>query len=226
MELLVFGHAGAKVLIFPTRGARFYEYEQLRMVDQIRDKLDAGVFQLYCLDSVDTESFYCFWAHPKGRLERHQRYEDYVMQEVFPLMDRRNPNPCVISHGCSFGAYHACNFAFRYPWKFKKLLALSGRYDLTQPVEYFADLLDGYYADDVYYHMPSHYIPNLDDERYLQPLREMDIHFVIGAEDPFLDNNRRLSDALWQKGIANQLHVWSDRAHRGYYWRRMVPLYL
>ena len=42
MELLIFGHAGAKVLVFPTRFARFYEYENLRIVDSIRDKIEGG----------------------------------------------------------------------------------------------------------------------------------------------------------------------------------------
>ncbi|MEY3787833.1 MAG: hypothetical protein RLZ75_2040, partial [Pseudomonadota bacterium] len=32
MELLVFGHAGAKVLVFPSRFGRFYEYEKLGLV--------------------------------------------------------------------------------------------------------------------------------------------------------------------------------------------------
>ena len=31
MELLVFGHGGAKVLVFPTRDGRFYEYESGRI---------------------------------------------------------------------------------------------------------------------------------------------------------------------------------------------------
>lgn len=226
MELLVFGHAGAKVLVFPTRCGRFFEYEQLRIVDQIRDKIDAGIFQLYCVDSIDEESFYCFWAHPRGRIDRHQQFEQYLLREVLPFMDRKNSHPCRIAHGCSFGAYHACNLAFRHPWLFQKLLALSGRYDLTQPVEHFTDLLDGYYDDDVYYHTPNHYLPNLSDARYLEPLRRMNIQLVIGAEDPFLDNNRRLCEALSSKGIAHQLHIWAERAHRGYYWRRMVPQYL
>jgi len=43
MEFLVFGHAGAKVLIFPTRDGRFYEYEDLRIVDSLRPKIDAGL---------------------------------------------------------------------------------------------------------------------------------------------------------------------------------------
>lgn len=36
MELLIFGHAGAKVLCFPTGDGRFYEYENLRLVESPR----------------------------------------------------------------------------------------------------------------------------------------------------------------------------------------------
>ena len=32
MELLLFGHAGARVLIFPTSQGRYYEWEDLGMV--------------------------------------------------------------------------------------------------------------------------------------------------------------------------------------------------
>ncbi len=34
MELLIFGHAGAKVLMFPTRDGRFWEYEKLNLAGQ------------------------------------------------------------------------------------------------------------------------------------------------------------------------------------------------
>ena len=46
MELLVFGHAGAKVLVFPTRDGRFYEYENLRIVQRLAPKINAGQLQL------------------------------------------------------------------------------------------------------------------------------------------------------------------------------------
>ena len=42
MELLVFGHAGAKVLVFPTRDGRFFEYEDMRMTEVLRPKIEAG----------------------------------------------------------------------------------------------------------------------------------------------------------------------------------------
>jgi esterase/lipase superfamily enzyme len=56
MELLVFGHAGAKVLIFPTRDGRFHEYEDLGLVAALGYKVQAGQLQLYCVDSIDWES--------------------------------------------------------------------------------------------------------------------------------------------------------------------------
>jgi esterase/lipase superfamily enzyme len=54
----------------------------------------------------------------------------------------------------------------------------------------------------------------------------MDIVFVIGNEDPFLENNLAMSQALWDKSIWHALHRWDGRAHRGRYWREMVKLYL
>lgn len=56
MELLVFGHAGAKVLVFPSRQARFYEYEKLGMVEALRHKIEQGSLQLFCVDSVDAKT--------------------------------------------------------------------------------------------------------------------------------------------------------------------------
>ncbi len=226
MELLVFGHSGAKVLVFPSRLGRFYEYENLGIVDSLKHKIEQGWLQLYCVDSVDAESFYCGWAHPSGRIRRHVDFEEYILNEVLPFMRSKNPHDCVISHGVSLGAFHAANIAFRYPHFFKKLVAFSGRYDLTLSVESFNDLFDGFYNEDIYFHTPNHFLPNLECSSRLNKLRAMDITLVIGREDPFLENNQQLSSILSQKGINHQFAVWDDRAHRGYYWRRMASLYI
>lgn len=226
MELLIFGHGGAKVLVFPTRDGRFYEYEDLRLVDALRAKIEAGHLQLYCVDSVDWEGLYCGHCHPADRIRRHQQFEHYVLREVLPLMASKNRHPCTIAHGCSLGAFHAANIAFRHPHLFQKLCAFSGRYDLTLNVEDFRDLFDGHRDEHTYHHTPVQYLPHLECPWRLEHLRRMDIVMVIGREDPFLDNNRYLSDLLWRKGVWHALHEWHDRAHRGYYWRRMAPLYL
>lgn len=226
MELLIFGHAGAKVLIFPSRLGRFYEYEKLGIVELLKHKIEQGWLQLYCVDSIDSESFYCNWAHPSGRIKRHIDFEKYILKEVLPFMQDRNRHDCVIAHGLSLGAYHAANIVFRNPQFFKKLVACSGRYDLTLNVEYFHDLFDGFYNEDIYFNTPVHYLPNLDCAWQLNKLREIDITLAIGKEDPFLRNNEHLSSILSQKKINHQMPVWNDRAHSGYYWRRMAALYI
>ncbi|PWI32615.1 esterase [Vibrio albus] len=226
MEMLIFGHGGAKVLIFPTRGARFFEYENLGLVNALADKVNAGYLQLYCVDSIDAESMYCFWAHPHGRIIRHIQYEEYILQEVLPLMTEMNTHPYTIAHGCSLGAFHAANIFFRHPHLFNKLVAFSGRYDLTWQVESFSDLFDGFYSDDIYYHTPTHFLQNLNREDHLRHIMNSDITFTIGDADPFLENNHLLSHILNQKGVTHQMYEWKGRAHRGRYWRQMAPLYL
>lgn len=226
MELLVFGHAGEKVLVFPTRGGRFYEYENLRIVNTLSEKLAAGEIQLYCVDGIDSESFYCWWAHPSGRIQRHIQYEQYLLEEVLPFMEEKNPHPRVVAHGCSLGAFHAANIAFRHPHLFDKLAAFSGRYDLTLAVENFPNLFDGFYNDDIYFHTPNHFLPKLECPKVLKHLRKMEITLVIGEEDPFLQNNVELCEVLKEKEVPHQFITWGERAHRGYYWRRMAPLYL
>jgi esterase/lipase superfamily enzyme len=226
MELQLLGHAGARVLVFPTRQGRFYDYENFGILDGLRDRVEAGYLQLVCVDSVDHESFYAPWRHPADRIRRHQQYEDYLLREVLPLSWSRNPDTPLIAHGCSLGAYHAVNLAFRHPHLFVKVLALSGRYDLTIAVGEFGGLLDGYFDELVYFHMPCQYVPNLSDAPLLSALRRLHIVLVVGQNDPFLSNNLHLAEHLRHKEIGHELHVWDGRAHRPCRWKEMVRLYL
>ena len=226
MELLVFGHAGAKVLVFPTRGGRFHEFENMRLTEVLREKIVDGHLQFYCIDGLDSETFYCWWAHPEGRIQRHLQYEKYILNEVFPFMNAKNSHSCVISFGCSLGAFQAANIAFRHPHLFKKLAAFSGRFDLTHSVEDFGNLFDGHYSDNVYFNTPTHYLAKLECPQILDQLRQMDIVIVIGREDPFRENNEHLSTILNGKGISHQLHHWDGRAHNGHFWRKMAPIYI
>jgi len=222
MELLVFGHAGARVVAFPTRCGRFFDYENMGMVGALSHQLQQGWMQLICVDSVDAETFYCNWCNPRDRILRHMQYERYIIEEVLPLSRSLNDNPFCISLGCSFGAYHAVNTAMRNPHHFSRVVGFSGRYDLTQPVDGFRDLFDGYYDQDVYFNMPNHYMINLHDHGTLDAIRRLDIKLVIGEHDPFLDDTRRFSETLWQKGVWHMFRIWSGRAHGYRRWREMV----
>jgi esterase/lipase superfamily enzyme len=226
MELLIFGHAGAKVLMFPTRDGRFWEYEKLNVVASLADKVGAGRLQLYCIEGLSRETFYDVSRHPADRIRRHAAFEGYILEEVLPLMAWINPHDCTMAMGCSLGAFQAASLVLRHPHLFRKLVAFSGRYDLTTKVECFDDLFGGHYCDDIYFHTPMHFLPGLACAWRLEKLRQLDIVLAVGKADPFLDNNRHFSRLLDEKSVRHQLHCWDGRAHRAGVWRQMAALYV
>src|SRR5262249_28810533 len=153
-------------------------------------------------------------------------YERYILEEVLPFTAWRNPNPELIAHGCSIGAYHAVNIATRHPARFERVVALSGRYDLTRPAGIFDDLFSGYYDEDIYFHTPNHFLPGLNDHWALNELRPLDITLVVGEQDPFYESTRELSRILDMKAVPHKLFIWQGEAHCAYYWRQMTCLYL
>ena len=223
MELLIFGDRGTPVLFFPTRTARFFDYENWNIVAAIQDKIEAGQLQLFCVDSVDIESFYAK-IPAVDKIKRHIEYEQYILNEVIPYIRKINRNALAVA-GCSFGGYHAVNIAFRHPTLFTKVVGMSARYDLTVSSPAFADLLDGFFNEDIYYNMPGMYIPNLTDEAILTQIRKLKIILVIGQEDPFFDGNKKLSASLTERNIPHDFFIWEGEAHRPRHWRRMVQLY-
>jgi esterase/lipase superfamily enzyme len=226
MELLIFGHAGAKVLMFPTRDGRFWEYEELNVVASLADKVEGGHLQLCCMEGLARETFYDRVRHPADQIRRHGAYEEYILNEVLPLMGWLNHHECTMAMGCSLGAFQAASLALRHPHLFRKLVAFSGRFDLTTEVECFSDLFDGYYDDEIYFHTPTHFLPGLGCGWRLDKLRQIDIVLTVGRSDPFLGSNRQLSHLLGEKGIGHHLHLWDGRAHRAGAWRKMAALYL
>jgi esterase/lipase superfamily enzyme len=226
MELLVFGYAGRAVLFFPPRMGRFYDYENWGVVAALSDRINRGELQLFCVDSVDEESFYNGWSHPDARINRHLQYEQYILCEVLPLMNIKKPDNDFEVAGCSMGAYHAANIALKHPHLFNKLVCMSGRYDLTRPVQCFKDLFDGYHSENIYFNMPRQFVANMDDECLLNHIRRLDMLLVIGETDPFRNDNYEFSELLGWKGIRHQFHTWHGYAHAPRSWRKMVQLYL
>ncbi|MCB0187032.1 MAG: prolyl oligopeptidase family serine peptidase [Caldilineaceae bacterium] len=188
------------------------------MVANLHDFIEQGWFQLYCVDSVDMESFYCSWAHPAGRIQRHMVYEEYLLHEVVPLIESKNPNRFFMAHGCSFGAYHAMNIALRHPQLFRRVVALSGKYDMSS-------FFSGYYDENIYFHTPSHYVPNLYGAQ-LDAVRRLEIILAVGEADPNIGNNRAFSEALWSKNIWHAYREWAGWSHDWPYWKEMARQYI
>jgi esterase/lipase superfamily enzyme len=219
MELLVFGHAGARVLVFPTSQGKFYEWEDRGMMGTLRDPIEKGWLQLYCVDSIDAESWYAWWAHPSGRAYRHSQYDGYLYNEVLPFSVSKNDNPYLIVTGASFGAYHAMTFGLKHPDKVDRILAMSGLYDIRS-------FTGGYSDDHVYFNNPMQFIANEDNADRLRLLQHIDIIMATGKEDRLMPSARAMSALLWSKGIGNALREWDGWSHDWPYWQKMVTLYM
>jgi len=220
MELLVFGHAGDPVLVFPSSMGRFYDYEDRGLIAAIAHRYESGLLQAFCLDSVDSESWYNKSAHPRDRVARHVQYEQYVVDEVMPFVRRRNGSSRVIVTGCSFGGYHSANFAFRRPDLCQAVVSLGGAFDIHQ-------FLDGYYDNNCYFHCPPDFLPGLGDGPLLDEIRKMKIVLATGENDICLEENLRLARILEQKQIPRWLDVWGDgTGHDWHWWERMTIKFL
>lgn len=220
MEMLVFGHAGTPVLVFPTSGGRFFEFEDQGMVGALAGKIDAGQLQLFCVDSVNMESWYNRQVSPRRRIARHMQYEGYLLHEALPLIRQRNADAGLLALGCSFGGYHAVNLALRHPDLFSGFISLSGAFDLS-------GFLDGYCDRDCYLNLPTHYLPRLTDPWYLDRFRRNTHVLATGWDDQCLVQNQNLDRILSEKDIPHQLHIWdAPNAHDWPAWRRMVQTYV
>ena len=104
MEYLVFGHGGSPVLVFPTSRGRFFQWEDFRMVESLAGPLENGWLQLFCVDGIDTETWYDFQRPQRQVLEGHLAYDRYVAEEFLPLLRSTNSNPFLMVTGTSFGA--------------------------------------------------------------------------------------------------------------------------
>jgi len=122
-------------------------------------------------------------------------------------MRSKADNPFLIAHGCSIGAYHAVTLALRHPGVFRKVVALSGRYDLTRPCGSFPDLFDGHYDEDICFHMPNHFLPQLEDSYLVTSMQSMQIILAVGNQDPFKESTEELSRQLSKKGVGHALAI-------------------
>jgi esterase/lipase superfamily enzyme len=219
MELNIWGHAGARVLVFPTSQGRYFEFSDRGMIDVIAHQINQGWVQVYCVDSVDAESWYAYHKHPADRFRRHAQYDAYLVNEVLPLSQQKNRNPFLMTLGCSFGGFHALSFGLRHPTVVSRILCLSGLCDIRS----FAD---GFQNDDLYFHNPMQFIANEHDGYRLSALRQQDIILAVGKDDRLAASNKQMSGVLWSKDIGNALRLWDGWSHDWSYWGKMINLYL
>ena len=129
MNIRIYGSAdGTPILVFPTQDAMSDNFENFGMIDALAN--DLGRVQLFCVDTVDTETWSNTWGDKSWRAWRQEAYYTYIISEVLPFISMENSSGRMpLAAGCSLGAMHAAIVFFRRPDLFGGVLALSGVYD-------------------------------------------------------------------------------------------------
>ncbi|HSP13917.1 MAG TPA: alpha/beta hydrolase-fold protein [Thermoanaerobaculia bacterium] len=200
MEFLWFGQFGRPLMLFPTSNGRFYEAEDFGLAASVADKVDAGEIQLVLVDTVNHESWYNKSVPPHIRAARHVQYDGYLRNELTPYIFNRAQRGDLVVYGASFGAYHAANFAARYPDVVSRAICFSGVYGIHP-------FIDGHWDDNCYFNCPTAYIPNMNNE-WVTKLSRVGWIIATGEYDSLAQENRDFSALLWSKGISNHLEIW------------------
>jgi esterase/lipase superfamily enzyme len=223
----VYGHWGRPVLVFPSEQGRATDWESNGMVGAIGDLIEAGRVKLYCVDSGDGYSWSNASIPLEERARRHSGYEQWILEHVVPFIAHDNGGEQEIAvTGCSMGAFHAANFAFKRADLFPLAICMSGTYD---PSEW-----DGWgeRGEATYFNNPADYVAHLHGD-HLDWLRSrLSILLVVGQgqwEDTTgsLDSTRRFAELLNGKGLRCELDVWGhDVPHDWPSWRAQIAHHL
>jgi esterase/lipase superfamily enzyme len=223
MGVIVYGHWGAPVVLFPTSGGDEWEMQNFGMIGALAEFIDAGRIKVFSINANSSESFYNKGAHPYHRSWMQRMYDEYVREEVVPFVHShcRTPMIPITTVGMSLGAYHAVNTLFKHPDVVKRCFGLSGVYDMRS-------FMDGMYDDNFYFNNPADYLANLSDPWYYQQLETCDIHIATG-HGPWENSgpSYRLSEILRSKGIRHSLDDWGPTGgHDWPFWKHQMREYV
>ena len=74
------------MLVFPTSGGDEREFEGQGMLDTLGHHVEGGKIKLFCVNSVNNQSWYDKGAHPRHRSYVQSVYDAYIVEEVVPFI--------------------------------------------------------------------------------------------------------------------------------------------
>jgi esterase/lipase superfamily enzyme len=224
MQLLSFGHFGAPVIAFPSGGGQYFDFESNGMIGAIAHLIEGGNVKVYCPEGLDNETWLNQGADPHWRGVRHDAYQDFIVNNLVPAIrfDCRSQEIRIALTGASLGAYHAANFALKFPHIFHYALCMSGRYDLEEVVGKSG-------SPEIYFNNPMAYVYHLNDDGLEHVRRNTHLALVCGQgawEEKCLRDTHRLADLLASKSISHERDIWGeDVEHHWHWWRKQIAFH-
>ena len=229
MEFKVYGETGKPCLVFPAQDGRFYDFENFGMIEAAQEYIDAGRVQFFCCDSIDAETWSKEDGNPRQRIEQHERYYHYIVDELVPRIHEINdPGQTeikgIMTCGCSLGAFHALNFFLRRPDLFDKVIAMSGIYH----ADYF---FHDYHDELTYLNSPSDYLPNMPmDHPYMELYKKSAVILCCGRgawEQEMEYSLHQMQQIFEEKHLDVWIDYWGyDVSHDWYWWKKQIDYFL
>ncbi|MDQ3646304.1 MAG: alpha/beta hydrolase-fold protein [Actinomycetota bacterium] len=225
-SLIAYGSYGRPLLVFPSEQGSRFDYEDRGMIASLAHLIDSGRLKVYCVDSFDASSWSRNDIPLEERAKLHSLYEDWILSHVVPWIhsDMEGHEEIMLT-GCSFGAYHAANFALKRPDLFPLAIGQSGVYDV-------ATVGWGDSGDHVYFNNPAHYVANAEGDHLGWLRSQVSLVLVCGQgqwEDTTgaLESTKRFAQILSDKGIPHELDLWGhDVPHDWPSWRNQIAHHL
>lgn len=221
MTIKIYGELGVPLLIFPTQDAMSDNWENFGMIDTLSGFIDAGRIKLYCVDTVDKESWSDVLGDKGWRAARQEEYYNYIIEEVVPFIGEKNlPVPV----GCSLGALHAAIVFLRRPELFSGMLALSGIYD----AKYF---FDGWSNPLLYENSPTDFLANMPPEHpYVEVYNRKKIIICVG-QGRWEDECRQTTSVMREIFADKKINAWTDFwgfdvDHDWVWWKKQIVYFM
>ena len=239
MEFKRYGSSGVPVLALPARGGRFYDWENNGMPEAVASLLHTGKLQLFCADSIDSESLLAGDTAPRRRAEAQEQYFLYLTTELAPRIleltaaetpasakdaEAEKEAPMLWCAGVDTGAYQAVNCRLRRPELFAGAIGLSGLYDIRRFLGNAPD-------DLILRNSPLEALAEKD----LYPLAALakaeENTLLLCAGQGAYENDARtdtqaLQTALEAAALPCHVELWgSDVSHDWYWWGKELGLF-
>jgi len=225
LPFLVFGYGGRPVMVFPTQNGRCTDFNDFHMPETIAGHIQNGRVQLFCVDSIDEQTWSDEYGNKGHRAWLQEQWFRYCTEEFFPRMREINrTSKAPLTAGCSMGATHALNTFLRRPDIFDGVIALSGAYDAHY---FFGDYMDA----NLYNNSIVDYMAGMPSEHFYIPMyNARSIYICTGQgawEDEMIRTTSIVRDIFAQKGIRANIDFWGhDVNHDWPWWQKQFPYFL
>lgn len=225
MHMLVYGETGVPILAFPCQDGMCDNWESFQMPETLSDYIESGRIQLFCVDTVDKES----WSDKDGdkghRAWVQEQYFHYIAEEAVPFIRRINGGTALpIAVGFSLGGVHAAIVFFRRPDLFGGVLAQSAC--LHAPFFW-----DGWCDGTLYDNSPLDFLSNMPaDHPYIAVYNQRRMVLCVGQgpwERECQRTTKIMAKLLPEKGIHAWVDIWGyDSDHDWPWWKKQIRYFL